>query len=120
MKRGMELIRKLILAVEQTTSGFAPSDLKVEGFSDEQIGYHAYLLVDSGLATGVDVTSTMSSSPEYAITRLTWAGHDFADACRDESIWRRAMATIKDKVSSVSFDVLQDLLVNLLKGAVGL
>lgn len=120
MKRDMDLIRKMILAIENSPHGRAPDGLKIDGYSEEQVGYHAYLLVDSGLAEGVDFAHMGSAGPESRITRLTWDGHDFADACRDESTWAKARATVKDKVGSVTFDVMKELLVSLLKGSLGL
>ena len=53
MKRDLELIRKMVLAIEDAPSGYAP-ELKFEGYTDEQVGYHAYLLLDAGLAKGED------------------------------------------------------------------
>ena len=41
MKRDMELIRKLVLALEDAPSGYAPGVLEIEGYTPEQIGYHA-------------------------------------------------------------------------------
>lgn len=120
MKRDMDLIRQMTLAIESSPKGWSESSLTIDGYTPEQIGYHAYLLVDSSLAVGHDVTHMGSSGPEYLITHLTWAGHDFADACRDETIWNKAKSTIKEKVSSVTFDVMKELLMKFLKSAVGL
>ena len=86
MKRDMELIRKLILKIEDCPSGWAPSDLSVEGHSADEIGYHLYLIVDSGLAAGSDISDRGSSGPTYLISHLTPAGHDFAErGKRDKS-----------------------------------
>lgn len=119
VKRDMDLIRKLILQIEDR-DGPAQNELNIDGYSGEQIGYHAYLLVDSGLAEGIDATHMGSAGPQYIISRLTWAGHDFADACRDDSRWTKAKATVKDKAGSVTFDVMKELLVSLIKSSMGL
>lgn len=120
MKRNMELLRNMILLVEDHQHGFAPREMEIDGFTQGQIAYHAYLLVDSGLAEGAESTHMGSSGPEALITHLTWAGHDFADACRNETIWKKATSTVKEKTGSVTFDVLKEVLVSLLKHAVGL
>jgi hypothetical protein len=57
--------------------------LSIPGYSDEQVGYHAYLLVDAGLVKG-SVSSMGGDSPEATITSLTWAGHECADGARDD------------------------------------
>jgi len=120
MKRDMDLIRRIILKLESSPTGFAEHPLSIDGYEHTQIGYYAYLLVDSGLALGADATAMESSGPEYLLTHLTWAGHDFADACRDESVWNKAKNTIKSKVTSVTFEVLKALLTSILKTQVGI
>jgi hypothetical protein len=110
MKRDMDLIRKMVLRMEEHSSGWA-QDINIEGYSPEQIGYHAYLLIDSGLATGSDVTNTSSSGPEYILNHLTSAGHDFADSARTQYIWDEVMADLQKKgVFSAALDVVKKLL----------
>jgi hypothetical protein len=116
----MELIRKLVLAVEEAPSGYAPDDLHVEGYTAEQIAYHAHLMVQAGLATGIDATHLGSSGPEAQITSLTWDGHEFADASRDEARWKKAMGIVQDKGGAVTLDVLKDLLSHLARLGLGL
>lgn len=49
MKRDLDLIRKLALSLEEQESD--PSyENGLAGYTEEQVGYHAYLLVDAGLA----------------------------------------------------------------------
>jgi len=120
MKREMDLIRKMILALEEAPSGFAPQDLHVDGYSPEQIGYHAHLMIEEGLAKGTSTTHLRSSSPAAIVRSLTWAGHEFADAARDEARWKKAMGMVKEKTGSVSIAVLTQLLTGLMKGALGL
>lgn len=120
MKRDLELIRKMVLAIEAAPSGWAPNDLKFEGYTDEQVGYHAYLLIDAGLAKGEDVSGFGSESPKGFINSLTWDGHEFADAARDGARWRKAMGIVQEKGGTVTIGVLTQLLVSLMKGALGL
>lgn len=120
MKRDMELIRKLVLAIEDAPTGYAPDDLAPEGYTPEQIGYHAHLMIQAGLATGSDVTHMGSSSPQAILTSLTWAGHEFAEAARDEARWKKAMGIVQEKSGSVTLSVLTQLLAALMKDALGL
>jgi hypothetical protein len=39
MKRDMDLVRKIALLIEEHPSGFAPTNITVEGYSHDQIGY---------------------------------------------------------------------------------
>jgi hypothetical protein len=120
MKREMDLVRKIIFALEERPSGFAPSDLTITGYIEEQIGYHVHLMIQAGLLEGADATTSEDKSPQAMATCLTWAGHEFADAARDESRWSKAMAIVKEKGGSVTIAVLTELLASLMKKAVGL
>jgi hypothetical protein len=120
MKRDLELIRKMVLAIEAAPSGYAPDDLKFDGYTDAQVGYHAHLLIDAGLAKGEDVSELGSESPEGFISSLTWDGHEFADAARDETRWRKAMGVVQEKGGTVTIGALTQLLVSLMKSTLGL
>ena len=119
VKRDIELIRKLILAAEASPTAYVRNDIEIEGYSPEEIGYHSYLLVDAGLAKGVD-TTTLGKLTDWRILHLTSAGHDFADAARDESTWHKATGLVKDKVGGVTLDVMKQILINLIKNALSL
>jgi hypothetical protein len=119
MKRDLDLIRKMVLAIEEAPTGYAPQ-LSFDGYTDSQVGYHAYLMVDAGLVKGEDVSAMGSEGPEARITSLTWAGHEFAEAARDDTRWQKAMGLVKDKGGSVTLGVLTQLLTGLMKGAFGL
>jgi hypothetical protein len=82
-----------------------------------QLGYHAYLLLDAGLAKGADISSHGSKSPTALITSLTWAGHEFADAARDDTRWRKTRAIVIEKGGAITFELLRQLLTILMKGA---
>jgi Hypothetical protein (DUF2513). len=120
MKRDLELIRKMVLTIEDAPSAWAPHPLEIEGYSRAQIGYHAWLLVDAGLASGQDNTDGESSGPEASISSLTWEGHEFADAARDNGRWAKAMGVVQEKGGAVTIAVLTQLLANLMKSAFGL
>lgn len=118
MKRDLELVRNMLFAVEDAPTGFAP-ELNFEDYTPSQVGYHAYLLIDAGLAKGAELTHFGSPGPEARITSLTWEGHEFAEAARDPDRWKQAMKIVKDKGGSVTLDVLKQLLISLMKLAVG-
>ncbi|HVN76941.1 MAG TPA: DUF2513 domain-containing protein [Thermoanaerobaculaceae bacterium] len=119
MKRDLDLIRKIVLAIEEAPTGFAPT-LSFDGYTQAQIGYHAWLLIDAGYATGADMTNMGSEGPEAMLRSLTWAGHEFADAARDDSRWNKALGMVKEKTGTVTIDLLKQLLGTLMKAALGL
>lgn len=120
MRRDMELIRKIVLALEDAPTGYAPDDLSVEGYTSAQFGYHSYLMIDAGLSEGERVDHMDSDGPEAILRNLTWAGHEFADAARDESRWKKAMGIVHEQGGTVTLSVLTQLLTALMRNAIGL
>jgi hypothetical protein len=119
MQRDWDLIRKIVLAVENHPNGFAPQ-LQFDGYTPEQVGYHSYLLVDAQLAQGIAVTTNANRSPVAKITYLTWAGHEFAEAARDNTRWNRAMGIVRDKGGAITMNLLGQLLGGIMKSTFGL
>lgn len=120
MKRDLELIRKIILAVEDLPTGLVLSGPKIDGYTDEQIGYHNYLIIDAGLAKGEDTTCISHTSPRWMLSHLTSAGHDFADAARNDTTWNRATSLVKEKTGSTSLDIFKEVLVGVIKTTIGI
>ena len=108
----MDLVRKILIALEEYPHGFYCQFLAVDGYSPEQIGYHITLMGEAGLLIANEVTTMDSDSPEAVPQRLTWQGHQFLNACRDEDRWSKAKAIFKD-AGGVSFDVAKEILVQL-------
>jgi hypothetical protein len=120
MKRDMGLIRQILFKMEEHSEGFAPADFKIEGYTEKQIEYHIWLLGQANLMRVADVTTSGSSAPQSLPLSLTWEGHDFIDAARNDTIWSQTMKRVKSVGGSLSFSVLKQLLESLLKSQLGL
>ena len=112
MKRDMDLIRDLLLYIENNDSGNYP-EVSAESIgsesSQESILYNYRLLEKAGyVENGV---STFSSTGAGS---LTWAGHDFVDSVRDPEIWRETK-DVASKAGRWSIDLLGELAKGLIK-----
>ena len=76
-----------------------------EGKTEAEVNEHIELLVEAGLLKG-EVKRTHDGRAIVMISRLTWAGHDFLDSIKDETLWQKAQASILKPVGGVAFDVL--------------
>jgi hypothetical protein len=94
--------------------------IEIEGYRPEDVGHHSYLLMDAGLAAGTDIGTMHGCLPDWRLSHLTWAGHDFADASRDDSRWAKATAVVKERAGTVTFDVLKQVLASLIKSTLGI
>ena len=45
--------------------------------------------------------------------RMTWAGHEFLDAARNDAIWSEAKRRVERQLGSASFEVMRELLLEL-------
>jgi hypothetical protein len=105
MRRDMNLVRKVLLAVE------AGNQLDpIEGCSEDEVKYHKKLVIDAGLAEGTakkDSTKATDIPAAVIIRSLTWAGHDFVDAIGDESRWAKVKAFLADAGKQVTIETVK-------------
>src|SRR5687768_4524948 len=112
MKRDMELIRKILLAAEEgkgIKKGLRP---EIDGYEDEVVQSHVGLLRQKGLVNAIDASSLDGEA--YIITGLTWEGHDFIEAARNETVWRKAVQVVMEKGGGITLEVMKELLKKLL------
>ncbi len=119
MKRNMDLIRAILIKLEEYQHGHAPNDLGISGFSEEEIGYHCFLLDNAGLINAADDTCSGSPSPSAIPISLTWDGHEFIANAKNENIWGQAKETVK-KLGDVSFSVWTEVLKQVVKNNLGM
>lgn len=108
MKRDMDLIRKILLAIEahpKPDNWGVPIDLAIKGYSPEGISYHIKLLAQAGLVEAKDA-STMGKY-QWRASSLTWAGHEFLEASRDDTLWEKAKKLVLEKTGTLTFEGLK-------------
>ena len=113
MKRDLDLIRKILLEIETQCDAPGKRISKLPEYSEYEFAYHLNLLCEAGLITGARAKLSGRHYPLVTPTGLTWAGHDFLDACRDEGIWTKAKEKLKDIGDSATFEVIKTVLTQL-------
>lgn len=108
MKRDMDLIRRIALEVEDMEYGYVLTDLEEEGVDAATFGMHAMWMKEAGLIDASIHTYISGEAPVVQISRLTWSGCEFADAIRDNNLWRKAQANVLKPGMSFTFDVLKE------------
>lgn len=94
MRRDMDLIRKVLLAAEAG----APYP-KIEGYSDDAVKYHQMLAIEHGLLKGAvaKVHTHQTDIPGAVVLKgVTWEGHDFIDAVREDTNWIKVKKFVAD------------------------
>lgn len=134
MKRNMDLARSLLQHLEE--DGHHRTTLpSIEGYSEAQVRHHLEILTDAGLVQHYEserdsefefsganrmhrvLTKIMATPEEF---RLTWRGHEFLEASRNDTTWDEAKAKVFRRTGGIAFDVLMHVLNNMAINAVGL
>lgn len=104
MKRDPDLIRRICFAIEEL-----PSQQQLTGLDDvnqAEFAHNAELMDDAGLIEAKFLRTNMAT--HVHIRRLTWAGHDFTDAARSDTLWRKAKESVIKPGASWTFDLLKE------------
>jgi len=113
----MDLVRKILLAIDECDDPWGPKDsIQVEGYSDEVISYHVKLLAQAGLIEADDVSEMGPDGFSWWAGSLTWEGHEFLEAVRDETRWNKTKKSVSEKAGGLMFEVLKFALTQGIKG----
>lgn len=109
MKRDFDLIRKIMLAMEEH-KGPRPLDANnITGYRVDEVIYNMDIMRDHGLIVLLPSSGVLNQHA-FAV-RLTWEGHEFLDTARDDKMWKKALATVLEKAGTITFDLLKALLI---------
>ncbi len=114
MKRDMNLVREILLTIEGHPTSEAPP-ITIPGRSEEETGYHVYLMIQAGLLEGIETMSKDGDGPEAEASNLTWAGHEFLDTVRDPSRWKDVLSKVGKATGTVTFELVKQALSRMLQ-----
>lgn len=121
MKRDIDLLRSLLLAIEGCDGPTNVVDLHASAADFPTLAAHAALLVEAGLIEAEVAHADGVVAPIYVnVHRLTWRGHEFLDNARNPETWAKARAFVADSAGTTSFEILAELLANTALVALGL
>lgn len=120
MKRDMDLVRRILLALDAYEHGFAPQGFTIAGYDQEVIGHHVWLMAQGHLLEAAVTTAMGDQSPVAIPLTVTWTGHDFLDAVRNETVWSKVKTQLKDHAIALPFTLLQELALKTLAAHIGL
>lgn len=107
MKRNMDLVRAILIAMEKSdATRFSESDIQVEGHTQEGIEYHLCIMKDAGLLDGI----VQSYYGRWSFdVWLAWLGHEFLEAFREDTRWNRTKG-ILSKAGERGFEIILETL----------
>ncbi len=105
MKLETDLVREVLLGIEEFPSFGPLIDLEIENYSDEQITYHVMLLNEAGLIEALDLSS--HDGVCWKPRRLTYSGHEFLNAARSDTVWSKAKAVVLKSTGALTLEGLK-------------
>ena len=116
MRRDYDLIRFILLEVEEKCDGKRPLeiDLSASGYSAEQVSYHVRQLHEAGYVRGQIVGGRIGPEPERCVVfALTGSGHDFLESIRSDTVWNTIKAKLQSNGLTVALDTLKKLAIKI-------
>jgi hypothetical protein len=101
MKRDMELVREILLKVEELSFDSTFHDIGVAGRSPKEISYHVMLLHEAGFIEAMDLGVC------WKPMRLTHSGKGFLDAARSETVWKKAKTAVVKSTGVLTLEGLK-------------
>ena len=120
MKRDPDLIRKLLLYLEDKPDDKVVPLPKIEGHTDGEIRYHCRLLAQAGFVDFEPEVSKTGRIIKVYVFNLSWKGHEFLEASRDERLWRKGLSVVASQTGGVAIDLLRAWLLREAKQRLGL
>lgn len=115
LERDMELVfevlRKIVNSDHEEIYG---KIIGVNGYSQEKIGYHLYLMDQAGLIEASVSKSTSGPLWEEArFIEMKWEGYEFLDALQNDSVFHKFKDVLSEKGKSIPFKIAQELLMKI-------
>jgi hypothetical protein len=117
----MDLVRAILRAVEEgDTNVLRPEPLAILGYDGAVVAGHAEIMQEGGLVEAYIICPDGAPPPLAMVYRLTWAGHEFLAATRNDTIWAKTKALVKEKAGDVPLELLKLLAIRVAAQQLGL
>jgi hypothetical protein len=114
MKRDMNLVRAILVQVEANNDLADWAPLSFPDRSAEEVSFHVCIMAEGGLLEATD-SSSLGGHFEWHATRLTWAGCEFLDTIRNDTVWKQVVSAIAREGGPASFAIVKALAFHFLK-----
>lgn len=108
MKLDPQLLRDIMIACEEADDGTDNDiDLAVPGSDPRVVSYHVRRLGQAGYLEVDTLPDTDDLDFTWHVPKsVTFAGHQFIAATRDDSTWKKVLKSVGAKAGSVTIDTI--------------
>lgn len=112
MKRDMDLVRKLLIKIEEVyepgQKGISVSKVMIDGYDAQTVVEHLMLMKEADLLQSIDAKTYATGSTIVSIGNLTNKGYDTLEDFRNDTIWNKTKDVVKEKGLPMVIDVFKD------------
>ena len=121
MRRDMDLVRRILLALEERENHGAPEPLDfVDEYPKNLVHHHVRLMAEAGLIEAYDCSGVGDGGNAPCWPKsIRMEGYDFLDDARNEGVWGTAKQRLTQIGGSTSLAVFKALLVQIAKEKLG-
>ena len=112
MKRDWDLVRQILLALEEKPDVDYGLHA-MSGVDNEQLVYHASLLLDGGLIDGRVQRTHLDRPTSVSMLRLTWAGHELLAHMQDPQVWEEVKTVASKSRVTLAVESIKDIFVDI-------
>lgn len=110
MKRDLELLRKLLLSIEESDDiPVHPDQLAKLCHDQNLLNYHIHLLFEAGFIEAIESNIMGNPIPQYLILYLSNSGCDYLDSVRDVTVWNKVKSCLSSVGGNVALNIVQEL-----------
>lgn len=120
MKRDTDLIRSILLEIENCQDPQGANEIEIEGYSAAEVNYHIGLLCKAGMVESHQIALLDLPGGIYLNNNLTMEGHEFLDAARNDTVWNNSKEAAQKYGGSVPLELLKGLLMKAASAYLGL
>lgn len=112
MKRDMDVVRKLLMKIEEVyepgQKRISVSELMIDGYDAQTVVEHLMLMRDAGLLQDIVAKTYVTGSTIVSVGNLTNKGYDTLEDFRNDTVWNKTKDVVKEKGLPMVIDVFKD------------
>ena len=112
-----DLMRSILLDAEEIPAGEAIGGFEYDGRNQPEVNRHTQILIDEEFLEGQWIGDHQNFPCSFRVTDLTYRGHQFLANAKVDSLWNKALSTIKSSGKSMSIAVIEAVLVKMATGS---
>ncbi|PJH78726.1 hypothetical protein CV716_08165 [Streptococcus thermophilus] len=110
----MDLCRLILFKIEAEYKSTAIYNLNIDRFDLDTVAYHCKILAEAGLLDSYEPIYGNNRIYAFHVGSLTWAGHDFLDKIRENTMWNMTKNKIKENALPMTLEVIKSVATNLI------